>query len=80
MHLCFVDESGTPPRRTNIGPRKVFVIAGLIMHEAQWHGVAAEVAGLKSKSEFRIRNELKWRYFGAHNDDQDNSVQHVQGR
>jgi len=77
MHLCFVDESGSPPKPNKIGNRKYFVIAGLIMHEAQWHGVAAEVRKLRLRADFQIKGEIKWRYFGTENTDKDNSVSHL---
>jgi hypothetical protein len=35
MHLCFIDESGTPP--PNGKGLKYFVIAGLFIPEARWH-------------------------------------------
>jgi hypothetical protein len=47
-------------------------MAGVVMHEAQWHGVATEFRTLLKN--FGIRGEIKWRYFGLHNDDPDNSV------
>jgi hypothetical protein len=77
MHLCFIDESGTPPKPNRIGRRRYFVIAGLIMHEAQWHGVASEVKKLRNRLDFLVRGEIKWRYFGPENTDPDNSVAHL---
>lgn len=75
MHLCFIDESGSPPKPGKVGNRPYFVIAGLIMHEAQWHGVADEVRKLKAR--FKVDGEIKWRYFGPDNTDPDNSVKHL---
>lgn len=77
MHLCFIDESGSPPKPNRIGKRTHFVIAGVIMHEAQWAGVASEVRTLCSKPAFNVRGEIKWRYFGPENTDDDNSVGHL---
>lgn len=77
MHLCFVDESGHPPKPNRIGRRKHFVIAGLILNEDQWSGVAADFQSLKAKPEFRVRGEIKWRFFGADNNDHNNSVGHL---
>lgn len=72
-----MDESGSPPKEINAERRRFFVIAGLIMHESQWHGVAEEVQQLKTRPEFGITGEIKWRYFGPDNTDQDNSVTHL---
>lgn len=77
MYLCFIDESGSPPKRNKRDPRPYFVIAGVIMHEAQWHGIDEELKRLKGKVEYAVRGEIKWRYFGAGNDDDDNSVKHL---
>lgn len=75
MLLCFVDESGSPPSADRATYRRYFVIAGLIMHESQWHGVAEEVRQLRRK--FEVTGEIKWRYFGQENTDKDNSVAHL---
>jgi hypothetical protein len=77
MYLCFLDESGSPPKPNKIGKRPYFVIAALVMHEAQWHGIASEFANLIRRRDFKITGEIKWRYFGPHNDDPDNSVAHL---
>ncbi len=77
MHLCFVDESGHPPKQQKIGQRPFFVIAGVIMHEDQWPSVASEMNALRAKPEYRVSGEIKWRYFGPENTDRDNSVAHL---
>lgn len=77
MHLCFIDESGTPPKPGKVTRRNYFVIAGVIMHEAQWHRIAAEVKRLRERPDFNVRGEIKWRYFGPGNTDPDNSVAHL---
>ncbi|MDG4899681.1 MULTISPECIES: hypothetical protein [unclassified Mesorhizobium] len=58
-----------------MGNRPYFVIAGLIMHEAQWHGIADEVRRIKTK--YGVTGEIKWRYFGPDNTDPGNSVAHL---
>src|SRR5262245_20283202 len=73
MHLCFLDESGTPP--PNDKGLKYFVIAGLFVPEARWHDIATKFQELKNRH--RVRGEIKWRYFGPANDDPKNSVQHM---
>jgi hypothetical protein len=60
MHLCFIDESGTPRKPKGKWP-KFFVMAGLIVPEERWHVVAARLHGLKTR--LRYRGELKWRFF-----------------
>ncbi|MEQ7874832.1 DUF3800 domain-containing protein [Sphingomonas sp. ASV193] len=78
MYLCFIDESGSPPKPTQIERRPpYFVIAGVIIHEAQWHGISEELNALKNRPEFRVRGEIKWRYFGPQNTDHCNSVAHL---
>ena len=77
MYLCFLDESGSPPKPGRVKDRRYFIIAGLIMHEAQWHGVADEVRQLRNRRDFLVSGEIKWRYFGPDNTDADNSVAHL---
>jgi hypothetical protein len=77
MYLCFMDESGSPPKPSSKHPRPYFIIAAVIMHEAQWHGIADELKKLKAKPEFNINGEIKWRYFGRDNEDADNTVAHL---
>ncbi len=77
MHFCFIDESGTPPKPTSKKSNPYFVIAGIIMHESQWHGIATEFRQLCLRPNYNITGEVKWRYFGAHNDEPTNSVRHL---
>jgi hypothetical protein len=77
MHLCFLDESGTPPKPSAAGKGRYFVIAGVIMHEAQWHGIATDLAALCKRPEYRVTGEIKWRYFFPKCTDPDNSVAHL---
>ena len=77
MHLCLVDESGTPPKPNAKSPLPYFVIGGVIMHEAQWHGVATELTRLKRDPKFSINGEIKWRFFGLDNRDPRNAVAHL---
>lgn len=77
MHLCFIDESGTPPKPTVRSPRPYFVLAGVIINEAQWHEIAKELLALRKQQKFRVFGEIKWRHFGRENDDPNNSVAHL---
>ena len=77
MHLFFIDESGTPPKPNARKPRPYFVLSGLVMHEDQWHGVASEVRELTARPGYNITGEIKWRFFGQHNNDPENSVAHL---
>lgn len=77
MHLCFLDESGSPPKPGKVGNRPYSIIAAVVMHEAQWHGVADEVRQLRARPEYQVTGEIKWRYFGPDNTDPDNSVAHL---
>lgn len=76
MHLCFVDESGSTPKPNN-ARLAYFAIAGLIIPEAQWRDVAREFQQIKDRPNYRVRGEIKWRYFGAHNDDPKNTLRHL---
>lgn len=71
MHLCFVDESGTPSKPEKIRHR-YFVIAGVIIPEERWHRVSDQLHGLKTRLHYR--GELKWRYFAPNNNDADNPM------
>jgi len=75
MYLCFIDESGTPPKDTS--SIEYFVIVGLIIPEAQWRDMAEEFQDLKDDNRFKVRGEIKWRYFGPANDDPKNTVKHL---
>lgn len=80
MYLCFIDESQTPPNPGQEGRAPYFVIAGVIIHEAQWHGISADLEALKARPEFNIVGEIKWRFFGPTNVDPANSVAHLDQR
>lgn len=77
MYLCFVDESQSPPNPGQANRPPYFVISGIIINEAQWHGIASEFKALKAKPEYNVRGEIKWRYFGPTNQDPHNSVAHL---
>ena len=77
MYLCFIDESGTPPKRTASSPRPYFILAGVIIHEAQWHEIARELDVLRRTQRFKVLGEIKWRFFGGENTDPRNSVAHL---
>jgi len=71
MHLCFVDESGTPAKPGAVRPR-FFVIAGVIVPEDRWHRIAGHLQG--SKANRGYKGELKWRYFAPDNKDANNPM------
>jgi hypothetical protein len=77
MHLCFMDESGHVPSRGKSEIVPYFVIAGLIIPETQWRDIAAEFERIKALPAFRVTGEIKWRYFGAENDDEKNGLKHL---
>lgn len=77
MHLCFIDESSTPPKPTKANPRPYFTLAALFIPVPQWKAIAGEVQQLKEQQKYRVRGELKWRYFGRDNDDKKNNVKHL---
>lgn len=71
MHLCFVDESGTPAK-PGATSQRYFVIGGLIIPEERWHGITKKLQGLKTRSAYH--GELKWRYFAPSNADPANPM------
>jgi len=71
MHLCFIDESGTPAKPGAKKPR-YFVLAGLIIPEERWHRIADRLRGLKTR--FGYFGEIKWRYFAPNNNDAGNPM------
>jgi hypothetical protein len=71
MHLCFVDESGTPAKPGRDTPR-FFTIAGVIIPEERWHSVANRLQRLKTRTGYR--GELKWRFFAPNNKDEANAM------
>ena len=77
MHFLFIDESGTPPKKDKKVPKPYFVIAGVTIPEGQWHGICSDLAQLKNDAQFRVRGEIKWRFFGPTNADRDNPLMHL---
>lgn len=71
MHLCFVDESGTPAKPGRQSPR-YFVFGGLVIPEERWHGVRRKLLGLKRQKQYH--GEVKWRYFAPGNNDASNPM------
>jgi hypothetical protein len=71
MHILFIDESGTPPKPTKLDGR-YFVVGGVIIPESAWHRVRDAMLGLKTR--YKIRGELKWRYFAPTNDHERNPM------
>jgi hypothetical protein len=71
MHLCFIDESGTPAKLEHDRP-KFFAIAGLIVPEERWHIISSRLHGLKTRKKYR--GELKWRFFAPDNKDKENPM------
>lgn len=71
MHICFVDESGTPAKPGRDRPR-YFVFGGVVIPEEQWHDCREKFIGLKRNAGYR--GEVKWRYFAAGNTDNDNPM------
>lgn len=74
MHLLFVDESGSPPK-SGADDSKYFVVGGIIIPENAWHALRDAVLGLKLR--YKIRGEIKWRYFSPHNGDSKNPMRNL---
>ncbi|MBL8689814.1 MAG: DUF3800 domain-containing protein, partial [Rhodospirillaceae bacterium] len=76
MHLLFVDESGTPPKRGS-DRQRYFVVAGIIVPEASWRRLHDALIGMKTRR--KLRGELKWRFFSEENDDARNPMRAMTG-
>jgi hypothetical protein len=72
-----MDESGHVPSRRRVENVPYFVIAGLIIPETYWRDMAAEFERTKRLPMFKVQGEIKWRYFGAENDDPKNPLLHL---
>ncbi len=73
MQILFLDESGTPPPNDNGVP--YFVLGGVIIPDAVWRSLRNALDQTKAK--YGIVGEIKWRYFAPNNDDQDNTLLHL---
>lgn len=71
MHLCFVDESGTPAKPGSNNSR-FFVIAGIIIPEQRWDRAAKQLHGTKIR--WKYHGEMKWRFFSPGNNDKANPM------
>lgn len=71
MHLCFVDESGTPPNAPN-PKRPYFTLGGVIIEDKHWNPIADAFRGFVTRHQ--LRGELKWRYFSPHNSSEENPM------
>lgn len=71
MHLCFIDESGTPPSRPN-SSQPYFTLGGVIIRDDDWKEIARVVRGYCTRH--GLKGELKWRYFSPHNSSADNPL------
>ena len=70
MYFLFLDESGTPPKPDK-AEGKYLIIAGVIIPEGAWHGIAKDY----KKATRKVRGELKWKHFGLGNEN--NSISHL---
>ncbi len=71
MHICFIDESGTPPSRPN-SDSPYFTLGAVIIRDTDWRDIANDVQGLCTSN--GLRGELKWRYFSPHNSSAENPM------
>ncbi|TKW60893.1 MAG: DUF3800 domain-containing protein [Blastochloris viridis] len=74
MHLLFIDESGAPPPPNKAGVKN-FCLGGIIIPQARWHSMRDDLNSLKKA--YGVNGEIKWRYFSPNNDDENNSLQHL---
>ena len=71
MHLCFIDESGTPPSKPNAN-QPYFTLCAVIIRDDDWKDIARVIRGFCTRH--KLRGELKWRYFSPHNSSADNPM------
>jgi len=72
MQILFIDESGTPPKSNGQPEERYFVIGGVVIHDTAWHRVSKKLLGLKAR--YKLRGEIKWRYFAPGNSDDRNPM------
>ncbi len=70
MHFFFIDESQTAPKPNSVCKVKYFVLAGVAIPEDQWRGIAQELKKLMEY--YKVKGEVKWRFFGPTNKDESN--------
>ena len=64
MYLCFIDESQTPPNPGQQNRPPYFIIAGVVIHEAQRHGISDDLKASKARPEFNVaHNETGFKSF-----------------
>ncbi|WP_166096704.1 DUF3800 domain-containing protein [Rhizobium flavescens] len=71
MHLCFIDESGTPPSKPD-ERHPYFTLGAVIIKDADWHGISNAVRGFCTRH--KLFGELKWRFFSPHNSSAENPM------
>ncbi|WP_105428842.1 DUF3800 domain-containing protein [Neorhizobium sp. T6_25] len=71
MHLCFIDESGTPPSKPNPN-QPYFTLGAVVIRDEDWQNIAKVIRGFSTRH--RLRGELKWRYFSPHNSSAENPM------
>ncbi|MDO1559844.1 DUF3800 domain-containing protein [Brevundimonas sp. 2R-24] len=72
-----MDESSHVPAAGKAHKFPYFLIAGLIIPDAQWKEIAAEFERIKALPGYRVEGEIKWRYFGPDNNDARNPLLHL---
>lgn len=71
MHLCFIDESGTPPSKPNEN-QPYFTLGAVIIRDEDWKDLTKNIRGYCTRH--RLKGELKWRYYSPHNSSADNPM------
>ena len=75
MQILFIDESGTPPPPNRVHDVPYFVLGGIVIPEEVWPKLAKELDRLKSC--YKIKGEIKWRYFANDRGGKPTSLSHL---
>lgn len=77
MHILFVDESGSSPESHKVDEQPFFVLGGIIIPEGIWAKIASDLSRLKIR--YKIRGEIKWRYFAPDRGGSNHALSHLSG-
>lgn len=76
MEILFIDESKPPTDRDKINSsNKLFVLSGLIIPDYSWKEINNTFNSFLNL--FKVKGEIKWRYFAPQNKDKGNPLLHL---
>ena len=77
MEILFIDESNPPTDKDKLNStNSIFVLSGLVISDSEWKGVNAAFKNILEQ--YKVKGEIKWRFFSPHNKDPKNSLLHLE--